>query len=89
MEVKESLELLVAIEIIGIAVAKIVKDGKVNVEDLPAALELLNNFAKLIDGFKGVKEIPVEFKELSNEELLVLGAKGYDMVKNIIGAAKA
>jgi len=75
MNIKETLELLNALQIAGVAVAKIAKDGKVNAEDLPVLLSLSMDFSKLVDGFSGAGEIPEELKDLDEAEVMAIISK--------------
>lgn len=74
---KELLEVIKMAEIIGVGVAKIASDGKINMQDLPVAMDLLSKAQEITEGFKGLGAIPAEIKDLSVEELR-------DVVKNII-----
>jgi hypothetical protein len=83
--IKESLEFLDGIKVVGVTVADILKDGKVNLADLPKLLPLLQNVSVLVEAAKGVKEIPAEAKDLSEAELIQLGAKVFEIVRAIKG----
>ena len=87
--IKECLELLNGLEIVGVAVGKTVKDGKINAADLPHVMELINNFNVILEAVKGINELPAEVKDLDQAELLALGGKAYEVVKSIIDAVKA
>ena len=83
MNIKESLELLNALQVAGVAVAKIAKDGKVNAEDLPVLLSLSMDFAKLVEGFTGAGEIPAELRDLDEAEVLALVSKLFAIGKAV------
>lgn len=86
--IKESLELVKGVELLGVKGAQILKGG-VNAEDIPAALELMKEVSVLVEAVKGVGEIPAEAKDLEQEELIQLGLALFGAVKNISAAAKA
>jgi len=83
--VKESLELLEGVKVLGVAVKKIAADGKLNLSDLPLLFALLQDFGKLSAAVAGLEQIPAEVKDLSVEESNQLVAK----VLEVVGAIRA
>lgn len=85
MEIKESMELLEGLKLLGVSVKKVAADGKLGVEDLSELLALGKNLNALIAAGQGVDQIGAELKELSSEELQQLGSK----VLEVVAAIKA
>lgn len=88
MKIKESLELLAAVELGAVAGIEIAKDG-FGMDDLPKALALVKHSEVLIEGFKGLGEIGDEIKDLDQAELLELGVASFNVIKKIAAAIKA
>jgi len=89
MDIKESLELLEGVKLVGVAVAKIAKDGKLDLSDAAAVVELVKEADKLIEAVKGAEESLKELKDIDQVELLALGTAAYGVVKAILDAKKA
>lgn len=85
--VKESLELLEAIELGAISGIEIAKDG-LGADDIPKALALLTHSEVLIKGFQGLGDIDDELKDLDQEELVKLGLASFSMIKKIAASIK-
>jgi hypothetical protein len=85
---KESLELIKAIELLGVSGFDIAKDG-LGVDDISKAVDLLKQINVIIEGIKGVGEISGEIKDLDQEELIQLGLSLFGCYKKIAEAAKA
>lgn len=83
--IKELLELLEGVKTLALDGKKVMADGKVNLADLPVAMELLNQFDVLSAAVKGADQIPGEFKDLSIGEIEQIVAK----VLEIAAALKA
>lgn len=83
VDIKETKELLSALEVAAIAIAKIAKDKKVNAEDLPVLIELATEFETLVSGFSGLSEIPTELKDLDEAEVIALISKLYSIAKAV------
>jgi hypothetical protein len=84
--IKESLELVKSIEILGVATKKMLADGKINFSDAPIALELIKEIEPVIEGFKGIEGIGEEVKDLSQEELIQLGLAVFNAYKIVAKA---
>ena len=86
IELKETLELVKSIEILGKATKKILADGKVNFSDAPVALELIKEIEPIIEGFKGLNQLDDEVKDLDEQELVQLGLAVFNTYKSIKNA---
>lgn len=87
MGIKESLEILAAIELLGVSGIEIAKDG-INADDISKALDLIKNSDVLVEGVKGINLVDEEIKDLEQEELIQLGLAAFGMIKKIISATK-
>lgn len=86
--IKELTELLEVTKVIGVGVAKVAKDGKVNVDDLPIIMQLVGEANQIVEGFKGLGELPAEVKDLEVEELREIVNKAVDIYAEIQAALK-
>ena len=80
-DVKELLELIAGLKELALAGKGLMADGKLNLNDVPAFLELLDKQSILVAAFSGLSEIPDEAKNLSNEEAM-------QIVAALVNAAK-
>lgn len=87
--IKESKEVLEGLKLVGVCVAKISADGKVDLSDAVHAVELVKESDKLVAAVKGADKALPELKDLSQAELIELGSAAYGMVKEIMAARKA
>lgn len=85
--IKESLELLAAIELGSVGIIDIAKDG-IGADDIPKALDLVKKSDVFVEGVKGFNEIDDEVKDLDQAELIQLGSAAFVMIKKIIAATK-
>ena len=76
-EIKELMELLDAIEIVAGTAKQVMADGKVNLDDLPAAMALLPQASKLVEAFKGLEALPAEIKDIREDEAIAIVKKLY------------
>lgn len=83
--IKEIVELLEGVKLLGINGKKVMADGKVDFSDFPVVLELLKQYATLVEAVKGLDQVPAEVKDLSADEAQVILAK----VVEIVAALKA
>lgn len=79
--VKESLELLDGVKVVLVAGKKVMADGKVNLQDLPVAVELLQKINVLVAAVDGIDKVPAEIKDIDIAELQLLGAKVIEIVQ--------
>lgn len=81
--IKETLELLVAVETLAIAGAKIAADKKVSAEDLPAVIELVKKLDVVLAGIKDIDQLDEEVKDLDEAELIAIVSKVLVIAKSI------
>lgn len=84
--IKEIKELLAGVEVLAVAIKKVMKDGKVDLQDAAVLVELGAQFPVLMAAVEGIKEIPAEAKEISAEEAIELVGKIYDIAKKVQAA---
>lgn len=83
MELKEIKEVFAGLEVLVDAGKKIGADGKVNLMDLSALMDLLSKANVLIEAAKGVEGIKAEVKDLSQEEVQELVSMVYALIAKI------
>lgn len=71
MDVKNTLEVIAAVELLGVAGKQIAKDG-VNIDDLPKALELLKKYDVLLAAVDGIGEVVDEAKDIDSAEAVLV-----------------
>ena len=71
------------VEILVISGKIVMKDGKIDMRDLPTAISLLGNIGSMIEGFKNVSEAWEESKDIDATEAVALVQKMFDMAKSI------
>ena len=81
--IKETLELLNAVQFLAVNVAAALKDGKINIDDLPVLLNLMKEVRIIIDGIRDFKEIPGEIGDIDQEEIVQLGFKIYEIIRAV------
>lgn len=86
--IKESLEVIAAAKLVGVNVVAAAKDG-IDMSDVQYAINIAKDSEKIVEAVKDVDLVDDEVKDLSQEELLQLGAAAFDMVKSIAAAAKS
>lgn len=84
--IKESLEVLEAVKVIGVKVAKAGKDG-FDFSDLSVLVDP-EVWAKAKAAFEGIGEAPKELKELNAEEIGQLAAAGLAVAFAVYAAIK-
>jgi len=82
-KINEALELIVTQGV------EVFADGKVNVADLPHAIELLKGIPMIADACGELKEVMPELKDIDQTELAELVMSYYGMLTRIIAAYKA
>jgi len=74
MDIKNTLEVIAAIELLGVTGKEIAKDG-IAIDDLPKALELLKKYDVLVAAIDGIGDVVDEAKDIdSTEAVLVVTA---------------
>lgn len=81
--IKESLELLEGVKVLGVSAKKVLADGKVNLADLPVLLGLISDFPVLTAAVQGADLVLPEVKDLSADEANQLVAKVLEVVNAI------
>jgi len=71
MDVKNTLEVIAAVELLGVAGKQIAKDG-IAIDDLPKALELLKKYDVLLAAVDGIGEVVDEAKDIDSAEAVVI-----------------
>ena len=71
MDVKNTLEVIAAVELLGVAGKQIAKDG-IAIDDLPKALELLKKYDVLVAAVDGIGEVVDEAKDIDSAEAVVI-----------------
>lgn len=71
--------LLEQVKILGIAGKQIMKDGKVDLADLPVLMSLLPQISQMIEATKGISEAFGELKDLDAAEGLAVVKKLYEV----------
>lgn len=82
MDIKNTLEVVEAIKLLGVSGKKIAKDG-VNLADLPEAIELLKQLDKIVVAVEGISELGKELQDIDQAELLQLGTAVFGAFKAI------
>lgn len=83
---KELKELLVSLKDIAIFAKKVAADKKVNLEDLPALVDLAKNMDEVLAGFDGLNKIPDEVKDIDEAEAMELLAALLKLIKEVKAA---
>jgi UDP-N-acetylglucosamine enolpyruvyl transferase len=86
--INETLQVLDGAKELAVFAATILKDGKVNLADLPALVELAKKFDVFKDAVTGAEKVLAEAKDVDATEATVLVAKVFEIVA-AIKAAKA
>jgi hypothetical protein len=86
-DVKELLEVLIALDLVAVQLVKALKDG-IQITDLQYLLPILKDIAKVVEAVKGVKEIPAEIKDLDIAEATELFNKVLAIIKDCKEATK-
>jgi len=82
MNIQNALEIVKAVEVLGVSVKKISKDG-ISLADLPEAIELVKQLDLFVAAFKDAGIAVEEIKDLDQAELLELGSKVFAAFKAI------
>ncbi len=78
--IKESLEVLGAIEVLLKDHKKVLADGKIGLSDIGVIFDLLKQLPELNAGLQGADQIPAEVKDLDADESALLVAKAMEIV---------
>ena len=83
MDIKNTLELLNAVEVLAVAGAKIAQDKKVSADDLPAVIELVKKLDIVLEGIKDIDQLDEEVKDLDEAELIGIVSKVLLIAKSV------
>ena len=86
--IKDTMEMLKALDVLAEFTGRVLADGKINGADLAAAVSLFQKFDVFSDAFMGVKNIDDEIKDLDQAEMLQLATAAYKLVKKIHDSVK-
>ena len=81
-DVKNIIEVLDAVKVIGIPVKAALKDG-ISSADLPQLLEIVKKYQVLLDAVEGIKDVATEAKDIDSAEVTIIIAKVLEVVKAI------
>jgi hypothetical protein len=85
---KETNEIFDALELIVAKAEKAFADGKIDWDDASIIIELLTEYKTFVDAVTGLKELPAEYKDISEVEALALAARSYKFIKSIVELVK-
>ena len=71
MDVKNTLEVIAAVELLGVAGKEIAKDG-IAIDDLPKALELIKKYDVLVAAVDGIGDVVDEAKDIDSAEAVLI-----------------
>ena len=71
MDVKNTLEVIAAVELLGVAGKEIAKDG-IAIDDLPKALELIKKYDVLVAAVDGIGDVVDEAKDIDSAEAVII-----------------
>jgi len=83
MDIKNTIELLNAVEVLAVAGAKIAKDKKISADDLPAVIELVKKLDVVLEGIKDLDQLDEEVKDLDEAELIGIVSKVLIIAKSV------
>lgn len=83
MDIHNTMEVLNAVEVLAAFGAKVAKDKKVNLEDLPAVVELAKKFDAILEAVKDIDQLDEEVKDLDQAELIAIVSKVLLISKSI------
>lgn len=81
LDLKESMELANALNIILRTILSALADGRIDLWDIKSLIPLITEFDEILKGFKGIYLIPDELKDLTEEELRVLASQFFPVLK--------
>ena len=88
MEIKETKEVLIAVNALVLLVVKQLKDG-FQIEDLaPVLAKVFTDNKDLLDAIKGIDQVMLELKDLSFEEILELVKLQFSYIQQYLSALK-
>lgn len=82
MDIKNIIEVLEAVKLVGVPAKAALKDG-IELSDLAKLIEVVKHFEVLVAAVEGALEIPEEIKDLKSEEMVIIVAKVFEIIKAI------
>ena len=79
--IKETMELVDAIDSLIVALDVANDDGKISLSDLPSFAPVA---LKFLDAVRGISEIPTELKDLDGEEAQIIAQKSVDIFITLV-----
>jgi len=86
LDLKNTLEVLKAFELLTEVLGEVLADGKLTLKDLKAAPKLLTNYKLFFDAVKDVKLVGKEIKDLDERELMLLGKELLVIIRQVKNA---
>lgn len=80
-DIKETMEILNAVELFTVAGGKVSADGKVDMSDLVHLVDVAKNYNTVEAAVKDADQAVLEFKDLDQGEIITLIAKAFAIVK--------
>lgn len=77
--IKESMEVLDAVEVLLKDLKKMLADGKIGLGDIGVVFDLIGQLGTLNAGVQGANQVPAELKDLDPEESAQLAAKAMSL----------
>lgn len=81
LDVKNILELIAALKVLGVLGGKISADGKINAEDLKHLVDAAKEFQVVIDGFKDLDDALKEAKDVDEMEAVQIISELFAAIK--------
>ena len=85
-DVKNIVEVVEALELIGVTAKSVMKDGKVDLTDLPHAMSLISQANKIVVAVEGIDQVIPEAKDLDGEEAKLILEKVLSAIKAVKAA---
>jgi hypothetical protein len=86
--IKETKEVLEALNVLAEFFARMFADGQVNSSDFIHVVGLMKNLDTFGSAIGGFREVDDELKDLDEAELIELGLAAYGLVKKVVSAVK-
>lgn len=81
--IKETKEIFKALNEITVGVGEILEDGKIGINDLNPAINLLKQYEDIAAAVKDAGKAIDELKDLDDVELIELGKEAFELIKAI------
>lgn len=84
--IKEMSELIVGVKDLALTLKAVLKDGKINLQDIGALMTLVQKQSEILAAFEGLAEIPGEAKDLSIDEAYAIVTQFKNAAKEVLAA---